>query len=292
MHLFDVYISMFCNEVEQLLKRGLRSDYIRNEDNLNFLKGKLLFKDNIRYNLTNKAKFFVSYDEYSQNRPENKLIKTTLEYLTNKTSNFSLQQHIRQLVFAMEEIKPSANIKADFNKCKCNRLMKDYSNIIMWCRLFLTNESFVSFKGSSIAFAILFDMNRVFEDYVAHCLRKNEQYKNNVINVQHSGHSLIEFPNSLFNLKPDIVIFEEDRVYEILDTKWKRIEEFKNISQSDIYQMYAYVTKYKEADKVSLVYPKISDSTGFKKKHCFNKDGEAKHLEIKFFDLDNNELVD
>ena len=303
MHLFDIYITMFCQGVSLLLKKGLRSDYINNEGNMNFLKGKMLFNQNIRYNLANKSKFFVSFDEYSQNRPENKLIKTTLDFLCNKTSNIQNQQQIRLLLFTLEDIEYSKNIKADFSKCKNNRLMKEYSNILMWCRLFLNNESFTSFKGSSIASAIFFDMNKVFEDYLAHWFRTNTDYN---VKAQFAGKLLTVEPQA-FKLKPDLILEKVGTDPEggfvsetgknsakhiikiIADTKWKLIKTNKDLSQSDFYQMYAYAKKY-EVNEIHLIYPKIESEKDITKEYFFEKpiieeNGNIIKLYIDFFNL-------
>lgn len=283
MYLFEVYIHMFCKEVDTLLRKGLKSDYIEHEDNLNFLKGKIIFSQHLKNNLSNESRFYVSYDEYSQNRPENRLIKKTLEHLATLSTDFSNQQIIRQLIFAMDEIESSSDVRRDFNKCKTNRLMNDYSNIILWCKLFLNNESFVSFAGSSIAFAILFDMNKVFENYVAYCLSKD--YK---ITTQDKSKSLIVKPDEQFGLKPDIVLFgNNESIKYILDTKWKVINEFKKISQSDVYQMYAYVTKYPDCNDVVLIYPKTEESKEFNPQFF----DEKRKLHVNYFDLEKQEFL-
>jgi len=66
------------------------------------------------------------------------------------------------------------------------------------------------------------------------------------------GKYLVEEPNK-FALKPDIVINEGEQL--IADTKWKIIKAEKDISQQDMYQLYAYGTKYKECKKLYLIYP-------------------------------------
>ena len=58
--------------------------------------------------------FFVLYEEFSSNRVENKLIKTTLEYLYKKSKSNKNQQRIREFLFVFDEIKISYNIKTDF----------------------------------------------------------------------------------------------------------------------------------------------------------------------------------
>ena len=71
--LLEILIQDFLQEVDSLVKRGIRSDYIGIEDNLNFLKGKLLVGQQIRHNFIRRDRFYVNYDNFEPDRPENRL---------------------------------------------------------------------------------------------------------------------------------------------------------------------------------------------------------------------------
>ena len=59
--LLEVFISQFLASVNTLIKRGLKSDYVLKEDNVAFLKGKLLVGKQVKHNFINKHKFYVEY---------------------------------------------------------------------------------------------------------------------------------------------------------------------------------------------------------------------------------------
>lgn len=253
MNLFEIFVSMFLDELLVLVKSGVRADYIEFEENLKFMKGKLKFAEHIKRNIVHKERFFVEYDEFSRNRPENRIIKSTLHYLSKLSFSNLLQKRIREFIFIFDEIHYSQNIENDFSRCKVNRLLKEYSTLLKWCRIFLKKESFVNQKGSNDVFALLFPMERIFESYIASILRKQSKF---IVETQVREHFLIEKPEK-FALKPDLFIREQGI---IMDTKWKLINvnnAKKNfgISQSDIYQMFAYGKKY-GVEKLILIYPK------------------------------------
>jgi 5-methylcytosine-specific restriction enzyme subunit McrC len=152
-------------------------------------------------NYIHKERFYVEFQEFLSNRVENKLIKTTLEFLYKKSKSNKNQQRIREFLFVFDEIEISHNIKSDFSKVKSNRQMKNYEQILLWCRTFLLENSFTPYKGSDIAFALLFDMNLLFESYVGHYLKK----KGLNVSLQDKGKYLVEEPNK-FALRPDFVI--------------------------------------------------------------------------------------
>ncbi len=86
MNLYEIFINMYLQETRQLVKHGLRSAYVEQEDNLKYYKGKLLVGPHVRANLVHKERFYVSYQEFHQNRPENRIIKATFinDYLNDR----------------------------------------------------------------------------------------------------------------------------------------------------------------------------------------------------------------
>ena len=102
---------------------------------------------------------------------------TTLQFLYNKSKLNKNQQRIREFLFVFDEIEISHNIKTDFSKIKLNRQMKDYEQVLLWCKTFLFENSFSPYKGNDIAFALLFDMNLLFESFVYSYLKKSSNFQ-------------------------------------------------------------------------------------------------------------------
>lgn len=129
--------------------------------------------------------------------------------------------------------------------------------LMRWSRVFLMNKSFTTFSGGHNARALLFPMEKVFESYIAQQLKKVLLDLNWNISTQDKGYYLFDSPRR-FALQPDIVIVRDDDTKVILDTKWKSLVNNPRtnygISQSDMYQMYAYSKKY-GASEIWLIYP-------------------------------------
>ncbi|PRM86967.1 McrC family protein [Aliarcobacter cryaerophilus] len=284
--LFEIFISMFLEELTVLVRNGIKSDYISKEENLKFLKGKLKISEQIKYNTIHKERFFVQYEEFISNRVENRLIKTTLKFLYNKSKLNKNQQRIREFLFVFDEIEISHNIKTDFSKIELNRQMKDYQQVLLWCKTFLCENSFSPYKGNDIAFALLFDMNLLFESFVYSYLKKSSNFQD--IKSQDRTHHLA-YENGIgrFRLKPDIVI-NGGKI--IADTKWKILSEdkaYNGVLQDDMYQLYAYGTKYDNCEKIYLIYP--FDELIIKNSYNYFKNKELK-LDILFFDVYKKEF--
>jgi 5-methylcytosine-specific restriction enzyme subunit McrC len=262
MNIYEVFITMFVDEVSQLTKQGLKSSYSNVEENQKFFKGKLLVDQNIRHNLIRKDRFYVSYDEFNVNRPENKLIKSTLNLLLGQSQINKNQRRIIEELNKFDGVDFSINYDSDLLKCQLDRSTANYINLISWCKLFLKGQSFTSFSGSQVATALLFPMEKLFESYIAKVMKKHAKSNIKIIS-QSTQKFLFEIPEKKFQLKPDLIIYQNDnkinQPYLIIDTKWKLLaDDPKNnykISQADMYQMYAYSKKY-NVDNIVLLSPK------------------------------------
>ena len=296
MNLYEIFINFYLQETDKLVKKGLKSDYISNEDNLNVLKGKLLFKEQIKYNTAHKEKFYVKYDEYQLNRPENKLIKSTLLELLNITNSMLNKTLCRQLLSHFENVDVSNNYDADFSKIKSDRNTKDYDMLMQWSKVILKKKSFTTFSGPSKSKALLFPMEKLFESYVAKYMIQVYEGTGIDVSKQDQGYYLFDEPSKEFSLRPDIVITKEDGTKVILDTKWKELsnEPGKNygIQQSDMYQMYAYSKKYGKNEynpEVFLLYPLNNEMRNHSPIDYNDDDGVKVH--IRFIDL-VNDIID
>lgn len=257
MNLYEIFINMYLQEVRQLIKRGIKSAYVGQEDNLKFYKGKLLTSQHIKTNMAHKERFYVVYDEFHPNRPENKLVKATLLKLQKLTTSAENSKEIRQLLTAFEMVEPSTNYTKDFSQVKIDRNTKDYEMLMQWSKVFLLNRSFTTFSGKNTSRALLFPMESVYESYVAQQMKKVLGPAGWEVSSQDKGYYLFMEPRRQFALRPDIVCKRGDRTV-IMDTKWKSlinsVRANYGISQSDMYQMYAYSKKY-EASEIWLLYP-------------------------------------
>ncbi|MBX7491166.1 McrC family protein [Helicobacter sp. Faydin-H64] len=281
--LLEVFVLMFLEQCEGLIKRGIVSHYVLSEENRKFLKGKLLFNQNLKTNLVHKERFFTSSDEFSLNIAPNRLIKTTLEFLDKQNLSSQNQSKLTQIRFIFADIPQSQNIHKDFTQCHTAKQFKSYELLLLWCKIFLKKQSFTPYYRDSKAFALLFDMNVLFESFVANTMKKwlhnkefrereGRQYEDfmkeflentDCIKTQECKKYLAQEKENgrKFLLKPDIVGYqrEQEQLVFIADTKWKILnQDLKNISIPDVYQIWAYLSKYK-CKKGFLIYPLLRD---------------------------------
>ena len=279
--IYEVFIQMYLNEVQELLKKGLKSDYFTIEGNLTFFKGKFLINQHLKHNIIRKDRFYMAYDEFHINRPENRLIKTALLKLNKISSNGKNQLLAKRLLAEFEMVNQSTNIDKDFSLVKKDRNAQAYQSLMTWSQVFLKNKSFSTFKGTENVNALLFPMEKIFEAYVAKQLKIKFPEWN--VETQKDDKYLFDNPKT-FGLNPDIYMSKGGSAI-VLDTKWKKLIRNSNnygISQSDMYQMYAYAYKY-DVENIVLIYPKHREIS-------FNKDDkDDKNDYTTYVQKQNNE---
>ena len=259
-NMLEVFVHLFLNNLVLLTQRGLARHYQPVEDNQPYLRGRILFPQHIRENVANRARFYVGYDEFSANRPANRLIHSTIHKLIGSVRQPRNQQLLHQLRISFSDIPQSEHPKSDWDRHQVDRSIQHYDEVMQWVGLFLFGQGLTTFAGRYVNQTLLFPMWEVFEDFVAANFRRYRE--NFFVREQGPRKYLVtdDQGNNAFAMKPDISLMSGNKTEFILDTKWKRIngedsDSKHGISQADMYQLFAYGKKY-GCKQVALVYPK------------------------------------
>lgn len=261
----EVLISRFLSATASVVRQGIRKDYHRIQSEEPFLKGQLQVAQQLRQPIGRQHLFQISYDIFSENRAENRLIHSALIQISKWIRSADSQKLARELRFSFNDVPKSTNYDADFKLWKNTRDMISYRALLPWVKLILNQQSPFTTKDKHAGISFLFPMEKLFESYVAKMLKKHLSYQ---VNVQLQQQYLLEKPKA-FLLKPDLAIYSKSELLAILDTKWKLIDQntqYDNgnedpksgISQADMYQMFAYGKKYFKSyqnAKLVLIYP-------------------------------------
>ena len=260
--MLEVFVRRFLDSLNVLTRAGLARRYVPVEENLLYLRGRLLFREQIRENLVNQARFYVAHDELSVNRPANRLIHSALVKLKPLVRNMENRRLLRLLRQLMEvaEVPQAANPNADWQRHQVDRSMPHYGPVMQWVGLFLFGHGLATYSGRHRNLSLLFPMEEVFEDFVTHSFRRHQnQYD---VYAQRPQKRLAKIDGEdAFMMKPDISLkLKDGRCAFILDAKWKDIKAHgadpkHGIDQDDMYQLYAYGKRY-GCDAVALVYPR------------------------------------
>ena len=260
--ILEVFVQMFASNLLNELKKGLYKEYLTQQDNLPVLKGKYLINENLKYNFT-KNKIYCEYDEFSPNNSLNQFFLYSVKYLQKFVKNKKLLKQC-ELIFDEVEYKQIDINKLD--RIPFNRLNQRFKTSFE-IAILLLKQSIPLFSQDKKSFAFLFDMNILFEKFIAKIVKELDD--NAKIQNQDNFNDLI--------LKPDIILKNQ-----IIDTKYKKIKSIEDIKQSDKLQAFAYGVNY-GVDNVMLLYPRHLDE--IKYDLGFGKDDKKVELKIRSIDL-------
>ena len=312
--ILEIFIHLFIEEVEKIIKKGLIYRYVDKNENLNVFKGKLDINNHIKYNFSHKEKFFMKFDEFSVDSLENITIKLTIQKLKKISVNLKNKENLNKIGHYFENVSILDGSIENLKYLTFDRMNDYYKNAIQWTKIFLNNQSSSIFSTNNGEIpSILFPMETIFENYIANKLVniiQEKSYNQLAIKVQDNSCSIfssislnnVKIDNNILRIRPDIVIKNKDaKEIFILDTKWKilnKLDDKFKISTEDVYQMLAYVKTYSDRNKnkyickrAYLIYPatNMNQSTFFTKddKLIFNTDDFE--LNIQFVDLSSEE---
>lgn len=298
LQLFDTPLSewvmrQFLQALEQLVKRGLRFDYQRIEEEQRFLRGQLDVVRQMRQPPGRDHYFQIRHDVFLPDRPENRLLQRALTLVCKATQDADNWRLAHELAGMLHELPESRNTEADFRQWSDDRLMAHYQAVKPWCELILYRHMPLAVAGEYRGISLLFPMEKLFEDYVARHLR-SRLLPGARLTTQASRHALcVHLGEKLFQLKPDFLI-EQGNGCWVLDTKWKLLDgsDRKNqygLSQADFYQLFAYGQRYLGSKgELALIYPKNPNFKG--PLHPFDF-GSGLRLHVVPFDLDADALL-
>lgn len=250
--LLDLYIEMYLDEVEVLTHKGLTKKYLRNQDQIKALKGKLLFSDHLRKNLVHKERFFTEHTIYSSDNIYNQIVKRGLEVISKLNCSIHLKDRAVGLSVFFNSISNGGIINdRTFNQLSISRNTEKYKDAISIARLIILNYSPDIKSGFENLLAILFNMNDLWEEYIYRQLLKTKDENIEVLAQQRKKF----WENK--EIRPDIVIKKGEETF-IVDTKWKVLDQ-ATPSDADLKQIFSYNLYWKSYKSV-LLYPKTQSS--------------------------------
>ena len=260
----EILISIYSQKLLETLRYHRHYTYRTIEEDLNHVKGQINFalyasRWHRRHVLP------VRYNDRTMDNPLNRTLKYGAYLMSRLTQS---RENYRRLKSAMGLLEGVPTVPVSIHetyRIKFNRLNIVFKPLVEIARMFISGTTVRLQTGKIETFTFLVPMEKVFESFVAGLLTNSRyevlprEFEGSVIKTQHHiGNLLAE---GKFWLIPDITIQTAYGTKIIIDTKYKLLnkeDQKLGVSQSDLYQMYAYASHW-NADVVVLLYPAISN---------------------------------
>lgn len=253
--ILDIYLELFLNETERLLHEGLLKKYGRRDNNQTALKGQLQFPKQIAYNNTHQERFYVRYTEYNRNNIYNQILYKTLSLIPKLSNSPYLLDKVGRLQLDFPELSNGVINASTFNRLQFDRKTERYKEALLISKMLLLNYRPDITGGAENVIAILFDMNKLWEEWVYRRLKKEEVLFGITVHRQQSENfwnsPVLSRPKTI---RPDIVVKRNNPAQTIIiDTKWKLVDDLIP-GDEDLKQMYIY-NLFWNCEHSILLYP-------------------------------------
>ena len=291
MNVFEMFVRMFINEVLMILKKGLKSAYLPTQDNVTFLRGKTLHSEHVKHNFAHKERFYVEYDEYSANRSENRLIKSTAKYLLKRTMNLQSKNLLTMIIEALQNVEYSTNYKRDFKNIISDRSMDFYNNAVEWCRIFLLQTSPFISCGKTVTYSAMFPMQRLIASYLAEKLEAHLKDQRCLYRIVNRFIHVLNRPPLGAKARPSVIIKRpSDQKKIVFGFHYRDLNSTSDMIQSVMIEAdflmahrYAYSSSSAPA-RIIVICPKY-DSFNDKVRDASAVMSDGALAEVKLFDL-------
>ena len=264
----EMLAALFAERLLRELLRGTVRSYQWREENLRRFKGKLLVKHQSARNPGRRERFVCRYEEFSADTPMNRAFKAACRLLLDVSRTPSTQDTLRHCLLVLDPVQHRLPSTEELRRVVVDRRNNRFEDVFQFCQLVLEGLTPTVETGGRRSFSLLFDMNKVFEGFVATFLRQ-------IVVPRIEGCRLLaqartdrrhllrsESGDRLLLLRPDLLLVRRDLERLVVDTKWKRTEKgpgLGGISASDLYQLHAYTHRY-GCQRSVLLFPATSDS--------------------------------
>ncbi|MGL6099000.1 MAG: McrC family protein [Fusobacteriaceae bacterium] len=253
-NLLEILAYLLSIKLKKELSRGIFREYTSIQDNLVTLKGKINIKNQIQNISRNKLKVACEYDEFTEDNLLNGLFKNISYKLIKTVKNLKTLDNLNFILVNFVDIREKDLNSYNLKKIKFHRNNQRFYESFILLKKILFDQSSMGDYGKDDGFCILFEINILYEKYIGLLCKSLDsttllQDKSKKLIIKQST------GNPAIQLNPDIYIPNKNI---IIDTKWKLLKKQENrfgVQISDLYQMYAYLTRYKEVQRVILMYP-------------------------------------
>jgi 5-methylcytosine-specific restriction enzyme subunit McrC len=292
-NLHDQLVDAFLERGLFELQRGLDRGYATEEDNLLTLRGKLVLSRHVAKNAAHKSRFFCRHDVLTEATQISARLKQACRVLAARALPVAVVVKSQQVLALLDDV-PDAPFRHREPDPVFTRQNERFADIYGFACMLLEGHAPDAKSGEVETFSLLFDMEQVFERYIAAFLASQvmHRFSSASLHPQAKGHRFSLYrdqQDAVLRMAPDLLFVHETAGAKktlIVDTKWKRLfeEQGGRPSRPDLYQLYAYLHRY-DCQQVYLLYPKAAGVVPRDLNARGRNDSDAGTVGVRFVDL-------
>ena len=294
--LLERLIRLFAGKLHDAVRLGLAHRYVGHADDLAALRGRLDATRQFTALAASPQRLACRYDELSPDIALNQLMKAAVTRLRGLARGPDTRRRLADLALAYAGVAEVPRGASPWDGLVLDRTDARWRELVDLARLLLGDRFQTTSAGGGRGFSLLFDMNRLFEAYVAKMLTR--ALAGGDLRVVVRGERLFCLTRvgedgaaggGCFQARPDILVKRGADTLLVIDAKWKRLAPRTDaarlgVAQADIYQMMAYGRLY-ACPRLMLLYPHPAGLGEEGVQESFRVAGSADLLAVATVDL-------
>ena len=261
----EVLAATFATRLHEELTCGLERAYLRREENLQNVKGRILTSKQVVRNAVHRERFYCRYDDFSIDTTLNRILRRACMVLRGRPLSLKTLNVLRHCAMLLDGVSDFPVQDHHFDEVTFTRQNERFADLFRFSRLILQGKLASPTAGVARSYSLLFDMNVVFESFVAAFLRSKVMPKLPGCALYQQSrmrrkHLLRSNRGRALSLRPDLLIEGPQSQQLVMDTKWKLLSSHQirnGMSVGDVYQALAYAKRYGCA-WTFLLYPRVA----------------------------------
>lgn len=268
----ELFITLYIKYLEAAFDRGMFYKYEEVVEDSKTIKGKPNIKDYLlnKYPNGKQDTFECEFSTFEIDNLFNRIIKYVCKSILNETSVIN-QKHLRHIIMKLNDVSDVRCVPSDCDKIRLNYLQRRYKVILSLSEMFLINKTTTYDLDRADSFCFLFPTEILFEGFIGGFMQSALEAE---ANVRLQASELSVFSDVIYKgrsqgkalrMKHDILVEHKEKGIFILDTKYKKVERFDDVSNindlianeiksTDVYQLLTYA-RTRGAKDVYLLYP-------------------------------------
>jgi 5-methylcytosine-specific restriction enzyme subunit McrC len=228
---------------ERALQRGVLQGYLTVDESLRTVKGRIRISDQISRRPGMLVPLEVSYDEFTEDIAENRILRAALERMSRvpgvRPDVLSRLRQLKGKLDAATRLQSGAPLPP----WRASRMNARYHTVLRLAEVILRNASAEAGEGRQQTASFVVDMDRVFEDFVGAALRQAMAAFPGEMRLQYNAmlNEAVRDSDRL-TVRPDAVHLLGGRPVVVYDAQYRARTDRGASLTADHFQMLAYCT--------------------------------------------------
>jgi 5-methylcytosine-specific restriction enzyme subunit McrC len=260
----NLFAAILSENISHLIKRGLYKEYVKNEDSMSIVHGKIDIPNTIKEIISQNKRIVCEFDEFTEDNTLNQILKTAISIILKGDIDSKYKKILMKDLFYLSNVNGLRPSSINWSSLKSNRNNQHYYPLVNFCQILFQGMLPTTDDGNYKLndFIDNATMASLYEAFVRKFYEKELKYSGVKTSHGNIEWALDDDNDKLLPKMNTDIELSKDNDHLIIDTKLYEhpITNYhgKDVQLStNMYQIFSYV-KNKESNMKNVMSHKVS----------------------------------